>query len=1123
MLTCPNCGQQNPAESRFCNACATPLAVAAPEDAREERKVVSVLFCDLVGFTARSERLDPEDVRALLAPYHGRLRAELERFGGTVEKFIGDAVVGLFGAPVAHEDDAERAVRAALAIRDWVLEEGGIQVRIGVNTGEALVRLDAKPHEGEGMATGDVVNTAARLQTAAPVMGILVGERTYLATAQEIEYRLSDPVVAKGKEDPVAAYEAVEARSRYGVDLSERVAGPFVGRERELDLLGTTLRRVVAERSPQLLTLVGVPGIGKSRLLREFFVAVDADPDTIVLWRQGRCLPYGDGVTFWALGEMLKAQSGVLESDEPADVERKLDSAVRAVIPDETDAKWIASTLRPLLGLEREMDLTADRLDQSFAAWRRFLEALAESYPLVLVFEDLHWADEAMLEFIDQLVDWATGVPLLVVGSSRPELLDRRPNWGGGKTNAVTVSLSPLADGDTAELVTSLLDADALGSSSREDILAKAGGNPLYAEQYARMLSERGAMEELPGSIQGIIAARLDSLDGEEKATLQVASVAGKVFWLGAIEAMGGPPATQSAKLLHGLERKGFVRRARKSSVAGETEYAFQHILLRDVAYSQIPRATRSKNHRAAADWLESLGRREDHAEMLAYHYGQALEYLLAVGDDDPELADRVRLALAAAAERALSLGGYANAVASFQRSLELTSEDDPGRGELLLAYGRAQFLADGTGTDLLRQAVDRLEAEGAPERAAAAAVELARATFFRGERAQTDDAVERALALTENAPESAARARALVAKTAYEMLGGQYLAAIETGRSTLPLVESLGLEPERARLLDVIGVSRALTADAGGLADSALAIEVARESGDMFELIVSINNLMNGQLALGQIDASRESLERFREAVERYGTVNNRRWLASNLSEDFYLLGRWDEAMSLLDEDIARTDRGFPFYLDAMNRSRRGVIREARGDLQGALADTERAIELARTARDHQLLGPVLVMRGNILHAAGKSAEAERLLNEVLDLGEGAVAFLQQDAMADSLMDVAWLAYDLRREERLRSVLETTVENTWAEPALAILRGDAASTGDMLERLRSDAAAAYARHHGGLQLIAKGRTDEGQTLLQKALEFYRKAGATKYLREAEEALGTSGAITAERSRSAEA
>ncbi len=619
MLACPNCGHPNAPDARFCNACGTPLDVPSGER-REERKVVTALFCDLVGFTARSERLDPEEVRAFVAPYHARLRAELERFGGTVEKFIGDAVMGLFGAPVAHEDDAERAVRAALAIRDWVTRDGDdLQVRIGINTGEALVRVEARPLEGEGMATGDVVNTAARIQTAAPVNGILVGDATQRATSHVIEFRPAPDVVAKGKEQPIRVWEAVQARSRYGVDLAERPTGPFVGRSRELALLETTLARVIEERGPQLLTLVGVPGIGKSRLVAEFFQAVDRDPGVLVLWRQGRCLPYGEGVTFWALGEMIKAQAGVLESDPVGEVEAKLDRAIRSVVPDDTEARWVAESLRPLVGLETHVDLTAERLDQSFAVWRRFLEALAEFRPLVLVFEDLHWADQALLDFIDQLVDWATGVPLLVLGTARPELLDRRPGWGGGKTNALAVSLAPLPDEDTADLASALLERAELDPETKDTLLARAGGNPLYAEQYARMLLERGGLEELPGSIQGIVAARLDGLSGEEKGMLQAASVVGKVFWLGALEALGSPPRWRAEDVLHGLERKGFVRRARRSSVTGEEEYAFQHVLLRDVAYAQIPRRARSEKHRAAAQWIESLGRIEDHAESRAW------------------------------------------------------------------------------------------------------------------------------------------------------------------------------------------------------------------------------------------------------------------------------------------------------------------------------------------------------------------------------------------------------------------------------------------------------------------------------------------------------------------------
>src|SRR6266487_4020965 len=321
MIVCPQCGKENRDEARFCDSCAAPLA---PEDAsaREERKVVTVLFADLVGFTSRAEQMDPEDVRAVLEPYHGHLRSELERYGGTVEKFIGDAVMALFGAPVAHEDDPERAIRAALAIRDWVREQEDLQLRIAVTTGEALIALGARPSEGEGMASGDVVNTAARLQAAAPVNGILVGETTYRATSHVIEYREAESVEAKGKSAPVAVWEAVEARSRYGVDLAE-ARSPLVGRERELDLLRDALDRARSQRALQLVTLVGVPGIGKSRLVYELFRSIEAEPD-FTTWRQGRSLPYGEGVSFWALAEIVKAQAGIMESDSPDNAAAKL-------------------------------------------------------------------------------------------------------------------------------------------------------------------------------------------------------------------------------------------------------------------------------------------------------------------------------------------------------------------------------------------------------------------------------------------------------------------------------------------------------------------------------------------------------------------------------------------------------------------------------------------------------------------------------------------------------------------------------------------------------------------------------------------------------------------------------
>ncbi len=663
---------------------------------------MSVVFVDLVGSTARAERLDPEDVRAELASYHASVRTELERHGGTVEKFIGDAVVAVFGAPVVHEDDAERAVRASIAIRDTVAGPG-VSLRVAVNTGEALVSLGARPDEGEGMVAGDVVNTAARLQSAAPVDGILVGEGTYRSTSHVIEYREVEPIVAKGKDEPVPAWEVVAARARFGSDVEQAPLAPLVGREQEVDQLRAALGRVRRERAPELVTLVGVPGMGKSRLVAELFQIVDADPE-LITWRQGRCLPYGDGISYWALGEMAKAQAGVLESDSAEVAEAKLAEAVEALVPDRDVAAWVVGHLRPLVGLGGEPGAGAEARGEAFAAWRRFLEALADQRPTVLVFEDLHWADDGLLDFVDGLVDRAGGVPLLVVCSARPELLTRRSGWAGGKANAVTLSLSPLSNEDTSRIVAGLLSQAVLPAETQQTLLRRAEGNPLFAEEYVRMLRDRGLLRregsvwrldatgvDVPETVQAIIAARLDALTAGEKALLQDASVVGKVFWQSAVEAIAGLSRWEVDELLHSLERKELVRRERRASVAGETEYAFRHVLVRDVAYGQIPRARRADVHERAAGWIEGLGegRAEDRSEMLAHHYLAAIELLRASGRDAGALAPRACAALREAGDRGWALSALEASARAYRAALELMARDDPERPNVLLSLGR--------------------------------------------------------------------------------------------------------------------------------------------------------------------------------------------------------------------------------------------------------------------------------------------------------------------------------------------------------------------------------------------------------------------------------------------------
>ncbi|MBM2823535.1 MAG: adenylyl cyclase class-3/4/guanylyl cyclase [Thermoleophilia bacterium] len=688
MISCPSCGQENPEGFRLCGMCGASLVAEAA--AREERKVVTVLFCDLVGFTAKAEQLDPEDVRAVLGPYHSRLRAELERHGGTVEKFIGDAVMALFGAPTAHEDDPERAVRAALAIRDFAVEEG-LELRIGVTTGEALVSLGANPSEGEGMASGDVVNTAARLQSAAPVNGILADETTYRSTRQIIEYGEAPSIDAKGKAEPISVWEAVAARSRFGVDVTHYARAELVGRERELSVLRDAFERARHERTPQLVTLVAVPGMGKSRLVYELSQIVDADPE-LITWRQGRCLAYGDGVAFWALAEVVKAQAGIHERDTEAEAAEKLHSAVEDAFDDSGDVRWVESHLRPLVGLEAETGLGGDRRGEAFAAWRRFLEALAEQRPLVLVLEDLHWADEGLLDFVDELVDWLSGVPLLVVCSARPELLERRPGWGGGKLNASTLGLSPLSQEQTALLISHVLERALLPAEIQQALLERSEGNPLYAEQFAQLYLERGSAEDLPlpETLQGIVAARLDGLSTEEKAVLQDASVVGKVFWTGALHR----DEREATPLLHSLERKGFLTRQRRSSVESEGEWAFAHMLLRDVAYGQIPRADRAHKHRETAEWIESLGRPDDHAELLAFHWSSALDLAQAAAQDTVELERPTRLALRAAGDRAFSVNAYPAAAAYYGDALALWPNEDEERPQLLYRHADALYIA---------------------------------------------------------------------------------------------------------------------------------------------------------------------------------------------------------------------------------------------------------------------------------------------------------------------------------------------------------------------------------------------------------------------------------------------
>jgi len=1103
MVVCAECGHENPPGARFCSNCGAPLAAATPPRGREERKVVTILFADLVGFTSAAERLDPEDVRATLTPYYTQLRNDLVRHGGTVEKFIGDAVMAVFGAPVAHEDDPERAVRAAFAIRESVAG-GPNQVRIAVTTGEALVSLDARPGEGEAMVAGDVVNTAARLQTAAPVNGVLVDETTYRATRQAIEYRKAEPVAAKGKAQPVRAWEAVAARSRLGVDVVQPGAA-LVGRSRELHLLTDALARVRAEHAPQLVTLVGVPGIGKSRLVYELSRVVDAEPD-LVGWRQGRSLPYGEGITYWALAEMAKAQAGILESDSPAEAERKLTAMVSDLVTDA--AARVLDALRPLVGLESGTEPGDDRRSERFSAWRHFFEALADRRPTVLVFEDLHWADDAMLDFVDHLVDWASGVPLLVVCTARPELLERRPGWGGGKPNALTLTISPLSDEDTARLLAALLDRAVMPAETQASLLLKAGGNPLYAEQFARLHTECGSDSSLqvPENVQGIIAARLDALPPEEKQLLQDAAVLGKVFWLGAVCAVGGRDRDRTERMLHGLERKEFVRRQRVSSVGGEEEYAFRHLLVRDVAYGQIPRAPRARQHESAAVWLESLGRPEESAEMLAHHYLGALRLLRASGQEvAAELSERARLAARDAGLRALALGAFRPAARWFESALELWPAGDAGRYELLLAYARSRY--DDTTLDdaVLEEATEGLLRTGNVEAAAQAQMLLGSTWWARADRDVAFTHLERALALLADRPPSAGKAYVLQKLARFAVLAEDFDRAIRLGTESLELAERFGLEDVRSRNLNTLGMARIADGDEGGFEDLAQSLEIAHAVRSPEEAIAAGNTAW----LKADVGELREAWDLHQQSVQiagRRGLDATIRWYRAEHVYYCYWMGRWDEALAVADEFIREVEAGTIHYMETYCRFVRGAIRLARGDRAGAVADAARASEVARGGKDPQVLHPALAFEARARAAHDDRVGANRVADELLAVWAKAGVRPQAEAV-----DGAWAFLALGRAPEFTEALDRArVQTPWHQAARLIVTGDLAGAADVYARMGSVPDEAYARLRAAAALVASGHRARANAQLNLALPAFARLGATAFTAEAESLLAAS-------------
>jgi class 3 adenylate cyclase/tetratricopeptide (TPR) repeat protein len=714
MVLCSACGEQNPERARFCLNCGSLLAEAAPvpppQAPDEERKLDTLVFVDLVGSTALAEQLDPEDVLGLLELYYSRLRAELERFGGTVEKYIGDAIVTHFGVPVAREDDPERAVRAALAILETVAALNAedrirqIQVRIGIATGEVIVTHGVKAEEGKGIAWGDVLNTAARIESAAPVDGILVGEETHRATSRAIEYGDHEPIEAKGKSDPVRVWQVLGLKQEAPVRGRERDA-PLVGRSAELDRLLGLCDQVSGDGRPGFATVIGDPGIGKSRLLTE--LAHGAGETAGVFW--GRCLSYGEGITYWPLVEMLQAAAGILMTDEPVVVSEKLASLLESLAPDDPDElRTMSAALGTVMGSSAGTDRTAGAISQAELHWgiRRVFEQVAVRRPLLLVFEDLHWAEPTLFDLIDYLVE--ADAPIFVLGSARRELETLRPVLCTDGERRVALKLSALGADESEALLSTLLGERELpAGSGAAALLRNAGGNPLFLEETVRMLAEAGVLDEegdlselaVPTSLQAMIGARLDGLPGRDKRVAQHASVVGIVFWSDAVADLDGSGDVDPS--LEALEERDLVRTSEETSLSEEREWAFKHGLIKDVAYSRLPKGRRAQLHVRFVDWVKARrGIGDELIEIVAYHLEQACRHAGVGRHDAPPPTERAVDALMQAAEKAERREGIREADRFFARALELLGDEQSeqaleaklGRGGTLNKLGDVRF-----------------------------------------------------------------------------------------------------------------------------------------------------------------------------------------------------------------------------------------------------------------------------------------------------------------------------------------------------------------------------------------------------------------------------------------------
>ena len=1054
---CPNCGAENPAGAKFCMECGTALGDAAPvqpvvapaaEAPPEERRQATILFADLSGYTAAAERMDPEAVKALVDRTLRRLGEEIERFGGSIDKFIGDNVMGVFGAPTTHEDDPERAVRAGLAMQGAMeganrhsREKYGVafSLRVGINSGEVMAGAVGDRYT----VMGDPVNVAARLQAAGRPGSVTVGEPTYRATGEAIAYDRLEPLNLKGKEEPVPAWEAtgVLSEPRRGPG---RAQTPLIGRKEEAGLLASLVERVDTEGRPHLVTVIGQAGVGKSRLLRELMSSLGSaeDPPTI---RRGQCPPYGAGIAYWALAEVLNEEFEIRDTDTPEAAWEKLRvgvSQLMSELGDESAGERNAALLAIPLGLEPPSELRPSEDDPQrmrealFSAARAVVEGIARRKPMVLAIDDIHWADEGMLDLIDHLARWVRA-PLLLVCLSRDELLERRPDWGGGRRNATTISLEPLTNDETRELVQALMPQSGNGATKVvPQVAERSGGNPLFAEEMVNRLLEDETTEAdtLPRTVQSLLAARLDSLDRLERRLLQSASVVGQTFWEGALAPTAAEEGLDLGQTLANLEQKDLLVPSPGSRLAGEREYAFKHVLIRDVAYSMLPKSVRCRKHVQVAEYLRAGERSEGVIGLIAEHFSRASALGREAGLDRDELAalqGQALEALEAAGDAAAALYSNAEAFDRYTAALEISESLDPAvlarigekQGDVALRMGRVD-----PAVDVWERCLSYHRAQEDLARVADLHRKIGAALWHKGERRASIDNYQRGIDLLKDGPPCIELVRLYEEAASLYMHTGDNMLAIYASEKALRLAErldearaasrahgifgrvfgrigdsekarenlersvALARESDRAeavRALLTLGYHLEVSeADYAGAAKAYReALEIAQEVGDLpsqVELHASLAQLAVHGADWDEVERATEASAKLAEREGLHGKLCFPDLMRGILS---WRAARWDDAIRYYTraheqgEQVGRSEVAFSalFWLAAALRDS-GNLADAETELAKALDICERAGLIAQSVEAISARAVALALAGRDDQARAAAEEAERL-----------------------------------------------------------------------------------------------------------------------------------------------